>query len=162
MLRMTVEPEGRAKGVVLPPWWLKKVRELVDERGGSLTQLGADLAAACGRAEPWDHSAVSRFLRDKVTTAPMAEAFATLLVLPKPFFVARTLDEAFALQATAKRYDSAAVNPEQARRLAVADQIVDSEEESVRDRTPPVKSEDEGTRRSGRSGRSHRGRSSSS
>lgn len=159
---MSTEPEERAKGVVLPAWWLIKIRELVELRGGNLTQLGKDLATAIGRDEPWDHSSVSRFLRDKVTTAPMAAAFSCLFAFPPAFYVARTLDEAFALQATAKRYDAVAVNPEQARRLAVADQVVDSEEESVRRRNDPVESDNEGTSRRGRTRRAARGGPSSS
>ncbi len=162
MLRMSVASSSRAKGVTPPAWWIEKVRDLVEKMDVSLGDLGRDLADAVGREEAWDHSSVSRFLTEKNMTAPMADAFALLLGIPRPFYEARTLDEAFALQSVAKRYDSAAVNPEQTRRLAVADQVVESEVELVRDRTRPVKSDNEGTGRRGRGGRSHRGRSTTS
>lgn len=129
---MLPESDERAKGVDLPPWWLERVRELVDERketlGENLTQLGKLLSAAIGREEVWDHSSVSRFLRNKNTTVPMAEAFSELLGLPRPFFVPRTIEEALALTATAKRYDTAKVtSPEQSRRLGEVDALLDNE-----------------------------------
>jgi transcriptional regulator with XRE-family HTH domain len=156
---MGLEPEERAKGIVLPDWWLQKVRELVEQRGCTLTDLGVDLAAAVGRDEAWDHSSVSRFLRNKNTTAPMAAAFAELFGIAPAFYMARTPDEADALRATARRYDAVGVNPEQARRLQVVDQIVEAEGESVRRRTDPVDSDNEGTSGRGRSRRAPRVRS---
>jgi hypothetical protein len=159
---MTPDGDERAKGVDLPSWWLEKVRSLVDERGENLTELGASLADAVGRSEAWDHSTVSRFLRNKNTTVPMAEAFATLLGLPRPFFVPRSMDEALSLQQVVKRYDGPKLSPEQVRRLTIADQVVEAAEEEVRDQTRGVISKDEGAHRGGRTGRTTRGRSSSS
>ena len=70
----------RDKGAVLPRWFLEKVREIADERkqslGESLGDLAQRLTEAIGRTNAWGHSDVSRFLSEKVVTAPMAEAFA--------------------------------------------------------------------------------------
>lgn len=163
MLRMTPDGDERAKGVDLPSWWLERVRELVEEREENLSQLGVALAKVVGKPDAWDHSSVSRFLRNKNTTVPMAEAFAVLLGLPRPFFVPRSLDEAIALTATSRRYDDKQLTAEQQRRLAVVDQVVEVAEEHVRDQGHRVRShDDKGASGRRRTGRATRGRSTSS
>lgn len=159
---MSPPPEERAKGVALPDWWLQKVRELVDERGENLSEVGRALADVVQRNDAWDHSAVSRFLRNKVTTAPMAEAFAKLLGIPPAFYVPRNFDEALALQATAKRHDEPRLTPEQVRRLKVVDEAVESVGVRSADQGAGVRSRDEGVGRSGRARRPSRGGPSSS
>ena len=147
---MTPPPDERAKGVDLPDWWLLKVGELVDERketlGESMSTLGKKLAEAVGREEPWDHSAVSRFLRGRNTTVPMAEAFSELLGVPRPFFVPRTLEEAIALTATAKRHDARTAaqvtSSEQSRRLAEVDAVLERETRAARLDRPDGEAED--------------------
>lgn len=162
----TRERKARAKGANLPPWFLSKVREIVDERKESLSEslgeLGELLAEAVGRPDAWDHSAVSRFLNEEVTTVPMAEAFAVLLGIPRPFYTARSFDEGLALQQVSRRYDTRGPTPDQARRLATADQVLESAEEDARDQTRGVRSKDEGASRRGRTGRAARGRSPAS
>jgi hypothetical protein len=151
---MSPEPATRDKSILLPEWWLVRVRELVDERGENMTQIGIALAAQIGRDEIWDHSAVSRFLNNKVTTQPMAEAFAQLLGLPRPFYLARTLDEAIALQAVALRYDPKPASS----RLSAVDQVAETLEAEARDQSRGVASVDERSGRRGRAGRAHRSR----
>lgn len=106
-MRKTPEPQPRTrdKGIIVPSWFLLRVIKLVDEDERSLVEIAAALSDAVDRDSPWDHGAVSKFLNNKVTTRAMADAFAALYGLPRPFYEARTLDEAIALQATAKRYD---------------------------------------------------------
>lgn len=148
--------DERAKGVDLPAWWLEKVRELVDERketlGENLTELGKSLAAAVGRQEVWDHSSVSRFLRNRNTTVPMAEAFSELLGIPRPFFVPRSLEEAVALTATAKRYEGKVTSSEQQRRLAAVDALLEHETRSAK-----LDQSDDENDTSGRHGETERG-----
>jgi hypothetical protein len=156
---MTPDADERAKGVDLPSWWLEKVRAMVDERkeqfDESLVQLGAALADAVGREEAWDHSTVSRFLRNKNTTIPMAEAFSSLLGLPKPFFVPQSLDEALALQQVVNRHRKR-LTEVQERRLAFMDEAADTA--LLEGQTTPLKSGHEGTDRSRRPGRTSRSR----
>jgi hypothetical protein len=163
---MTIEADERAKGVDLPPWWLEKVREMVDERketiGESLGQLGEALADAVGREEAWDHSVISRFLRNKNTTVPLAEAFAVLLGIPRPFFVPRSFDEALSMQQVLRRYDGKGLTPDQQRRLHTVDQVAAAAAQDAADQTRGVPSKDEGTSRRGRTGRAARRRSSAS
>lgn len=137
MLRMTPDQGLRGKAVDLPSWWLAKVGELVDERGESMTQLGQVLADAVGRATPWDHGQVSRFLRGINTTQELAEAFSILLGVPRPFYIPRSLDEAIALTATAKRYEekNPATSAEQSRRLAEVDALLEQEKRAALDRS---------------------------
>lgn len=161
VIDMSPRKEERAKGVILPEWWLEKVRSLVEERGTKYGELGRQLAEVADRDEVWDHSAVSRFLRNIVTTAPMAEAFAVLLGVPPAFYMARTMDEAFSLQSTAKRYDSELLTTDQTRRLRVLDTVAASELAST-DQTKRVPSRNEGAGRGRRVGRTARGGSSSS
>lgn len=145
----------RAKGVVLPDWFLEKINAEAD--GYGTVELGKALAIAVGRPTPWDHSAVSRFLRDEVTTAPMADAFAMLFDLPKPVYQASSFAEADELRRAAKKHASpAAVSQEQERRLAAVDQLRDVEEERDSDQTSPVDSQDERARGSRRSRRTAR------
>lgn len=159
---MKTPTDERAKGVILPEWWLTKVRELVNERGTNLTEVGRVLAEVVQRNDAWDHSAVSRFLRNKVTTAPMAEAFAKLLGIPPAFYIPRNLDEALALQATAKRYDEPRLTDEQVRRLKAVDAVVAVETRAPMDQSSGVRSRDEGVGRGRRTRRASRGRPSSS
>ncbi len=159
---MSPPPEERAKGVILPDWWLEKVRELVEERGTTLGEVAIALSEVVQRNDAWDHSAVSRFLRNKVTTAPMAEAFSKLLGIPPAFYVPRNFDEALALQAVSKRHDEPRLTAEQVRRLAVVDEVVESEGATSADRRGGVQSSDEGVVRRGRPRRAARGRPSSS
>jgi hypothetical protein len=126
-MNMSTPARKRANGVDLPEWWLQKVNALVDERDESMVELGKSLAVAAGRDRPWSHSIVSRFLENQNTTIDMAEAFSALLGIPQPFFVPRSLDEAIALTATAKRYEVKATTPEQSRRLAEIDALLESE-----------------------------------
>lgn len=156
---MSPHHDERAKGVDLPSWWLEKVRELVDERGENLTQLGKSLAKAVGRPEPWDHSIVSRFLRNKNTTVPMAEAFAVLLGIPRPFFVPRSLDEALSLQQVARRYDEKLRSQEQVQRIDAVDRLAAAAEADARDQTHALRSGDAERAGSGWSGRATKGRS---
>lgn len=159
---MTTDADERAKGVDLPEWWLEKVRALVDERNESMVQLGKSLADAVGRDEAWSHSIVSRFLRNKNTTITMAEAFVALLGVPRPFFVPRSLDEALSYEQVSRRYGAPKLNPEQQRRLATVDQVVEAAREEAVDQTRGVRSKDERAHRSGRTGRATRGRSPAS
>jgi hypothetical protein len=157
---MSPDGEERAKGVDLPSWWLEKVRELVDEREGeSLTQLGIELAKTVGREQPWDHSSVSRFLRNQNTTVPMAIAFAELLGLPRPFFIPRSLDEALSLQQVVRKYDAREVGPAQAERLASMDNAARLALDEAKGHTARVSSTgDERAVRGRRVGRAHRSR----
>jgi adenylate kinase family enzyme len=161
-MNMSTLQDGRANGVDLPEWWLEKVRELVDERNESMVQLGKALADVVGRHEPWSHSIVSRFLRNRNTTIDMAEAFVALLGIPRPFFVARSMDEALSYEQVSRRYGAPRLNPEQQRRLATVDQVVEAAQEEADDQTRKVSSKDERAPRSGRSGRAARGRSPAS
>jgi hypothetical protein len=138
-----------------------KVRELVDARkeemGESLGQLGARLAEAVERKRPWDHSAVSRFLNEEVTTVPMAEAFSELFGIPRPLFVPHSWDEAVALNATAKRYAGKVTTPEQSRRLAEVDELLAKETQKARlDRDGHAADDDRQHGRSEGGGRSRR------
>jgi hypothetical protein len=162
-MNMATPSDERDKSVDLPAWWLEKVRELVDERketlGESLGQLADALAVAVGHDGGWDHSKVSRFLRNKNTTAPMAEAFAILLGIPRPFFVPRSFDEALSLQQVVGRYDTRQqhLTAEQRRRLSVVDEIADlaKNEDQIR---PVVSDDHERASRGRRPGRTSRGR----
>ncbi len=155
-------PLPRAKSVVLPGWWLEMVNREAADFG--VVKLGRALAVAIDRPEgAWDHSAVSRFLRDEITTAPMAEAFSVLFDLPKPFYVARSKEEATDLQRAAKKHESpTSLSKEQERRLAANDQLLEAEEEASADQTRQLESVDEGASRRGRSRRAARRRAPTS
>jgi hypothetical protein len=153
---MTPEPRTRDKGIIVPSWFLLRIIKLVDEDERSLVEIAAALTAVADRDSAWDHGAVSKFLNNKVTTDAMADAFASLYGVPRPFYEARTEEEAISLQATAKRYDAVAVTPDQKHRLAVADQLRDTEQEAAGDQTHSVDSQDERARRGRRTGRTAR------
>jgi len=156
--------QERGKGLVLPGWWLDLVQEIFDDREEGTVVTGKKLAEAIGRGRAWDHSSVSRFLEAKVTTREMAEAFAILYGLPQLVYKARSMEEAFALQGIAKKYDvvAASSNPERERRLAITDQVAAAEQEHARDQTRGLPSTNEGIGRSRRTRRvARRGASSS-
>lgn len=156
----------RAKGVVLLPWFLEKVRAIAEERketlNESLGDLGKRLGEAIGRPKAWDHSAVSRFLNEEVITEPMALAFAELFGIPRPLYAPRTFDEALGMQQVFRRHEGLAINPDQKRRRDSMDQVAEVAEEEIRDQSRGVRSKDEGAGRRGRAGRAPRGRSPTS
>lgn len=163
-MHMVLDGKTRAKGVDLPSWWMDKVRAIVDDRkkdlGESLVELGDRLASAVGRPQAWNHSSVSRFLSENNPTIDMAEAFAELLGIPKPFFTPRSFDEALSLQQVSRRYDAKQLNPDQERRLDKVDRALDAAEAEVRGQRQGVGSQDEGrVGRGRRVGRSDRSRS---
>jgi hypothetical protein len=163
---MAIDADERDKSVDLPSWWLEKVRGIVDDRKAlnreSLGELARNLSEAVGRADPWDHSKVSRFLRNKNTTVPMAEAFSKLFVIPRPFFVAQSEDEAVAHEQVSRRYEGKQLNPDQKRRLVTVDQIADAAHDEAKGQTRGISSKDEGATRGRRTGRAARGRSPAS
>lgn len=166
---MAPPKQPRAKGAVLPSWWMNKVREIVDQRkeddGESLVVLARLLSEAFGRPRPWDHGAVSRFLSEKNVTVDMAEAFTLLFGVPRPQYQPRTFDEALSMQQVARRYDAKMqqITAEQRRRLNTADQVLEAAEDEARDQRDRVDSRDgEGADRGRRTGRASRGRSSTS
>lgn len=153
----------RGKGIVLPDWFLTRINRDALEYG--VAELGRALAIAVDRQEgAWDHSTVSRFLRNENTTAEMAEAFAVLFDLPKVYYVPDSYEAAVELQRAAKRHETpGALSKEQARRLSALDQLRDTEVEASNDQTPRVGSSDEeGTGRRRGVGRTARRRSPTS
>ncbi len=149
----------RGASVDLPQWWLDAVNRLYIAREDKLVPLGQALALAVGREKAWPYDAVSRFLANEITTRPMADAFCRLYGVPPFVFEPRSMEEAIALQGVARKYDppSAAVTPEQQRRLSLVDQRRVALEEEADRHTEPVTSQDESSERvrgSGRTGRS--------
>lgn len=153
----------RAVGIEVPSWWLTHARTAAD-RYGVAAKLAVDLAKAIDRPAPWDQSAVWRFLTGERTTLEMAEAFTRLLGVPRLVYQARTIEEAFALQAVSARFDDSssrtqsgphAISAKTAQRLEAVD-------EALSDQTRVISSKDAKAERSGssgRPGRTSRGRS---
>jgi hypothetical protein len=148
----------RGDAVDLPSWWLDRVNEIKELRGDTITELGKLLAEAAGRATSFDHGTVSRFLNNKVTTRQLTEAFAKLYGIPSPFFEARSLDEAMAMQGLSRKYDVQAANTNRDGRLRAADQRAEYESKTARDQTEGVTSPNEGAGQHRRPGRPARRR----
>jgi hypothetical protein len=136
---MSPPKKARAKGANLPGWWLDKVREIAEDRkdtmSESLGELARLLSDAVGRQPPWEHSSVSRFLNENVTTVPMAEAFSILFGIPRPFYEPRSYAEALSMQQVAGKYahtDGKITTPEQSRRLAEVDELLAKETQKAR------------------------------
>jgi hypothetical protein len=148
----------RGDAVDLPSWWLDRVNEMKEHRGDTITELGKMLAAVVGRATAFDHGTVSRFLNNRVTTRQLTDAFVRLYGIPSPFFEARSLDEAMAMQGLARKYDAPVANSNKDRRLAAADQRAEHERKTAQDQTDGVTSPDEGAGQHRRPGRATRRR----
>jgi hypothetical protein len=65
----------------------------------SLRELGVALARAAGRAEPWSHATMSRFLSNDQPTNELADAIERYFDLPSYVFYPRDAREAQALRA---------------------------------------------------------------
>jgi hypothetical protein len=99
-----VTAKRRGKSIDLPEWWISLARVAVDAYGGSLVDLGKEMAAAVRRNKPWHQSMVVRFLQKQNPTVEMADAISLLLGVPRLVYVARTSDEAHALQSAAAKF----------------------------------------------------------
>lgn len=103
--KRTDPPEG---------WWVRLARPLVIDYSAKhgFTVLSKNLARKAGRSRPWNHAAFSRFVAKGQCSADLAAAISQFFKLPRPAFVARSVKEAWAMEATVSEYD--AVTPEQA------------------------------------------------
>lgn len=138
----------RGAGIVVPPDWLKLANDMVEKRTETLAEIGKLVSREAGRKGDWDHGAVRRFLDGDVVTREMAIGFARVLKIPQPSYDARSLAEAFELQAVFDKYSSTPStqsNPDRQRRMQVADQVFEVMEQDGEDHTDPVQSVDDST-----------------
>lgn len=142
----TKERIGRA---VLPDWWKALVFPKLRADKRSQQEIAEEASKRVGRESDWDKSAISRFLSETAVTRELANALSDMYEQPRPFFEARSPEEANAYLAVQRRFDTRSpATPEtisrRSRALSALDRIVDQ--------TKPVVSKHEGSPR----GRGHR------
>lgn len=82
------------------------VRDYAAKPEHSLVSLSKELAKKVGRPRPWNHAALVRFVANGQCSADLAAAISAFFKLPRPAFVARSLKEAWAMEATASEHDN--------------------------------------------------------
>lgn len=88
----------RGQAIAVPQWWMDEARGRAAAYRGRTVQLGIDLARAVNRAEPFSHSAISKFLDAKQVTSKLVDAFVAMFDLPHPVYYPRSMDEARLIQ----------------------------------------------------------------
>lgn len=142
----TKERIGRA---VLPEWWKALVFPKMRADKRSQQEVAEEASAIVGREKDWDGSAISRFLTERAVTRELANALSDMYEEARPFFEARSQEEAQAFLAVQRRFDArSAATPEMISRRSRA---LSALERTV-DQTKNVVSKHEGSPR----GRGHR------
>lgn len=98
LARMRKSPKERASTLPIPDWWLLMARERIHTQGLTQAELGIRLAKAIGRAEPFAHTTVGRFLKGAVLGDDMALAFEREFAMPPPIFIPEDAQEALDMQ----------------------------------------------------------------
>lgn len=123
------------RGRVIPAdaWFVQAAQRLLKDDNRGLVELGKDLAKLAQRSAPFSHTMLSRFINSEASiTQELAEAIMRMYFIPAPVFFARTPEEAYALQNTARSFDGHVS-------AMTVDQLVASAKKMVRFPTEPPK-----------------------
>lgn len=85
-------------------WWTFLAKPLVRDYPDGFAALSRELAKAVGRKRPWHHAAFSRFVATGECSVDLAAAISTYFKLPRPVFLARSVKEAWEMEAIATKY----------------------------------------------------------
>ena len=93
----------RGTPIELPEWWLEAAKIRIGHRRNA--KAAAEISAAVGREPPWDRTTLGNFLKNEHATQELLDAICrTYDGLPHLVFLARSLDEANALEAISQKY----------------------------------------------------------
>ena len=118
-------------------WWVRLARPLVTNYEPSLVALSKQLAKKSGRAKPWSHAALSRFVATGSCSADLANAISLFFKIPRPAFVARSVEEAHGMEAVASQYDGVKLSDIEAEIIEIEHKLAErkrhAEELALRD-----------------------------
>lgn len=72
----------RGKSLTVPEIWLEQVRDFCRDK--TLRNLGKELAPLMGRDSPVPHTTVHEYIKGRVVTEELTNAFAKLMGVPPP------------------------------------------------------------------------------
>lgn len=83
-------PMSAKERLKVPRWWLQECSEWMDAEGLTLDGCGSHLAHATGRAEPYHHMTIWKFLDGRNASRELLQAFAHVRQVPEPLAAAES------------------------------------------------------------------------
>lgn len=122
--------------IVATGWWKRLARPLVRDYDPGLVALSKELAKKVGRKRPWSHSALSRFVATGQCSLDLATAISGFFKLPRPAFEARSVNEAWEMEAVSSKWDSIKPSQIEAEIIELEERLAErrrqAEEEALR------------------------------
>lgn len=127
----------------IPPsrWWTFLARPLVRDYDGGFAPLIRELSKAVGRKTPWHYTALTRFVAKGECSADLAAAISIFFKLPRPAFLARSVQEAWEMEAVATKYkDTPAMSDIEAEIIEMEERLAEKRRQLEASARTPAKS----------------------